>query len=486
MHPLKILFLTAEAAPFAKTGGLADVAGSLPKALARLGHDVRVVMPAFPPIEAAQHAGRLGVRPHPVTLRVPLGHAALPAGVLEATLPGSAVPVYFIAERNIFGERPWVYGYWDDAYRYSFFSRAALDLAVAALGWRPDVVHAHDWHAAPAITWLATAGQTDSRYAHLPTVFTIHNLMHQGNAPWGIFDYLGLLTHGLREERHGEVNFMARGIFHATMINTVSPTYAREIMTYEGGSGLDGLLRFRHFDVHGILNGLDYDQWNPAADRHLAAPFTADTIERRRENKRALQARAGLPQRDDLPLVAMITRLDWQKGLDITGHVLHRLMNNDAGEAQAVILGSGAPHYEAMLRHLAGYHNQKMTAFLGYDVELAQLIYGGSDLFLMPSLFEPCGLGQMIAMRYGSVPVVRATGGLADTVRDGVTGFTFNNYSAEDFWHALRGALYIYRHDPESWRAVQLRGLAGDFSWDTSARAYQQLYEWAIARVRGW
>jgi starch synthase len=482
---LKILLLSAEVAPFGKAGGLADVCGSLPKALAALGHDVRVVMPAYAAIEGAVHSGRNGVHVHPVSLNVPMGTGAEPAGVLEATLPGSNVPIYFIAERHRFGYRPFFYGYGDDPYRFAFFSRAALDLAIAALGWRPDVVHAHDWHAAPAITWLSTAGQMDPRYAGLPTVFTIHNLMHQGTAPWDVFRYLGLLTHGLAEEHYGEVNFMARGIFHATMINTVSPTYAREIMTWDGGSGLDALLRYRHFDVHGILNGLDYAVWDPTTDRHLAATFSADTLERRADNKRALQARAGLSQRD-LPLVAMVTRLDRQKGLDITGHVLHLLMNNHAGEAQCVVLGAGAPYYEDMLRHMAGYHREKMTAFFGYDPDLAPLLYGGSDVFLMPSLFEPCGLGQLIAMRYGSVPVVRATGGLADTVRSGVTGFTFDYYSADDCWNALRHALYIYRSDPDTWRMIQRQGMASDFSWPTSARAYQQLYEWAIARVRGW
>jgi starch synthase len=486
MRPLKVLFVSAEVAPFAKAGGLADVCGSLPKALAALGHDVRVVMPAYAPVEAAVPAGKWGVRPHPVTLRVPMGSGPEPAGVLETVLPVSAVPVYFIAEWHRFGGRPFFYGYGDDAYRFAFFSRAALDLVIAALGWRPDVVHAHDWHAAPAVTWLATAGQTDSRYAALPTVYTVHNLMHQGTAPWDVFRYLGLLTHGLYDERYGEVNFMARGIYHATMVTTVSPTYAREVMTREGGCGRDGLLRHRHLDVHGILNGLDYEVWNPAADRHLAATFDADTLDRRPANKAALQARAGLPQRADVPLVAMVTRLDAQKGLDISGHVFHLLMNGHAGEAQCVVLGSGAAHYEGMLRHLAGYHRERMTAFIGYDAELAPLIYGGSDLFLMPSLFEPCGLGQLIAMRYGAVPVVRATGGLADTVRAGVTGFTFPNYSAEDFWSALREALYIYRVDPEDWRAMQRKGMTSDCSWETSARAYQQVYEWAIARVRGW
>jgi starch synthase len=475
--------LSAEVAPFAKAGGLADVCGALPKALAGLGHDVRLVMPAYRPVELACHTGQHGVHARPLTLRVPLGRGTVPAGVLEATLPGSGVPIYFIAEQHRFGNRPFFYGYGDDAERFAFFSRAALDLAVAALGWRPDVVHAHDWHTAPAVTWLATAGQCDGRYAGLPTLYTIHNLWHQGTAPWGIFDYLGLLTHGLREERFGEVNFMARGIFHATMINTVSPTYAREILGWEGGCGLDGLLRHRQYDLHGILNGLDYEVWNPATDRHLAAPFDAGRLDRRAANKRALQARLGLPERD-VPLVGMVTRLDRQKGLDITGHVLHLLMNGFAGEAQAVVLGAGWPEYEGMLRHLAGYHRSKLAAVLGYDAQLAPLIYGGSDLFLMPSLFEPCGLGQLIALRYGAVPVVRATGGLADTVRPGVTGFTFASYSADACWNALQEALYLWRADPESWRALQTRGMAGDYSWETSARAYQQVYEWAIARVR--
>jgi starch synthase len=486
VQPLKVLSLSAEVAPFAKAGGLADVCGSLPKALAALGHEVRAVMPAYGPIEAALRAGKHGLHTHPVTLRVPVGRGIVAAGVLEATLPGSNVPVCFIAERNLFGDRPFFYGYGDDPYRFAFFGRAALDLIVAALGWRPDVVHAHDWHAAPAVTWLATAGQTDARYAGLPAVYTIHNLMHQGTAPWAVFDYLGLLTHGLTEERYGEVNFMARGIYHATMVSTVSPTYAREVMTREGGGGLDGLLRHRHFDVHGILNGLDYEVWNPATDRHLASAFDAQTLERRTANKRALQARAGLEVRDDVPLVGMVTRLDWQKGLDVTGHALHLLLNGHAGEAQCVVLGAGAAHYEGMLRHLADYHRSKMKAFFGYDPELAPLIYGGSDVFLMPSLFEPCGLGQLIAMRYGAVPVVRATGGLADTVRAGVTGFSFSHYSADDLWNALREALFIYRVDPESWRALQRKGMTSDYSWESSARAYQQLYEWAIARARGW
>lgn len=476
----KILFLSAEVAPFAKRGGLGDVAGSLPKALHALGHDVRVVMPAYRNIEQ----GVPGVEPMDLQLQVPMGHDRFAAGAFEGRLPGSDVPVYFVAEHQLF-DRDEIYGYGDDPYRFAFFSRAALDLSVAALEWRPDVVHANDWHTAPAVTWLATAGQADPRYRDMPTVFTIHNLAHQGRTDWEIFDYLGLQTHSLVEEPYGRVNFMARGIYHATKINTVSPTYAREILTPDGGAGLDGLLRHRSFDVHGILNGLDYDRWDPASDPRLPANYSVRNWEDRIENRRALQATFGLPQRDEVPLVAMVTRLDWQKGLDITGHVIHLLLNAHAGDAQFLVLGTGDSHYEEMFRRLADYHRDKMRAILEYNAQLAPLIYAGSDIFLMPSLFEPCGLGQLIAMRYGSVPVVRATGGLADTVADGITGFTFEHFSSDAFWNALQRAIQLYYGDKKVWSELQYRGMSADFSWERSAQGYEELYDWAIGRVHG-
>jgi starch synthase len=481
---LKILTIGAEAAPFAKTGGLGDVAGSLPIALRELGHDVRVVMPAYRSVEDAYRAGRLQLStPLPAGLLVPTSAGAIPVGVLEGQLPGSDVPIYFISEDSLFG-RPQIYGYGDDVYRFAFFSRAAMEF-IRAVGWRPDVVNAHDWHAAPAVTWLSTAGNRLDWFRGIPSVFTIHNLMHQGKTSWDIFDYLQLFTYRLNEEAYGEVNFMARGILHATLVNTVSPTYAREMMTPASGMGMDGLLRQRSADVYGILNGLDYSEWNPQTDRHLAQPFDIDHLDQRLANKRALQARAGLPQRDEVPLVAMVTRLDWQKGLDITGEVVHRLLNGFAGEAQFVVLGTGAPEYEQMLAQITGYHREKGHAFLTYAADLAPLIYGGSDLFLMPSRFEPCGLGQLIAMRYGSVPVVRATGGLADTVQDGVTGFTFYQYHVNDFWQAVQRAIYIYRVDQDTWQRIQQHGMQADYSWARSALGYQQLFDWAIARVRG-
>lgn len=473
----KILFISAEVAPYAKTGGLGDIGGSLPIALQAMGHDVRVVMPAYRNIEA----GYPGVEVLPWLLDVPLGAGILKAGVFGGTLPNSDVPVYFIAEQSLF-RRPQIYGYDDDAYRFAFFSVAAMQL-IPALEWKPDVIHAHDWHTAPALTWLATAGQGFEMFRGIASIFTIHNLAHQGRAPWQIFDYMGVISHGLSEEGFGEVNFMARGIYHATMVNTVSPTYAREIMTREGGAGLDGLLRHRSYDVHGILNGLDYDAWNPATDGRIASQFDTTHMEQRLHNRRALQARLNLPQKDDIPLVAMVTRLDWQKGMDITGHVIHLLMNGFAGDAQFVLLGTGAAQYEHMFASLASYHRDKMSAYLDYDANLAPLIYAGSDMFLMPSLFEPCGLGQLIAMRYGSVPIARATGGLVDTVQDGLTGFLFQDYNSDAFWQAMQRAIYVYNVDKVRWQQIQRQGMMADFSWERSAQGYQQLYTWAIART---
>lgn len=476
--PLRILFLTAEAAPFAKTGGLGDIGGSLPKALRAMGHDVRVFMPAYRSIES----GFPGVQSMPLQLNVPTGSGIIQAGAFESKLPGSDVPVYFIAQQSLFN-RDNIYGYWDDPYRFAFFSRAAFALT-EAIDWIPDLLHAHDWHAAPGVVWMTTAGQANPRYHNVGSVFTIHNLAHQGKASWNVFDYLQLYTHSLNEEAYGEVNFMARGIYHANIVNTVSPSYAREIMTSEGGAGLDSLLRYRQGDLHGILNGLDYDEWNPAADKRLPVNFDQDILEAREENRRALQATVGLPQVPGIPILAIISRLDWQKGLDLMGHPIHLLMNGYAGRAQFIVLGTGNPQYEDMFSRLASYHRDKMAAYIGYHAGLAPLIYAGSDMFLMPSLFEPCGLGQMIAMRYGSVPIVRATGGLADTVHDGITGFSFYELSADALWNAIQRATYIYNVDKESWRRIQLNGMNTDFSWQRSAQGYQQLYEWAIAQKR--
>lgn len=482
--PRRILVLSAEVAPFAKTGGLGDVAGALPKALASLGHDVRVVMPAYQEQERAARSGDGGFGQLPGGLTVHTGAGPLQAGVFRTTLPGSDVPLYLIAESALF-DRPSVYGYDDDPYRFAFFSLAALQLT-EVLGWRPDVVHAHDWHAAPAVMWLGTSGRRDPRFRGVASVFTIHNLAHQGRSSRRVLRYLGADGPPLVEESGwDEVNFMARGIFHATQVNTVSPTYAREIMTKDGGNGLDPLLRARREDVHGILNGLDVDVWNPATDNRLAQTFDVASAERRVANKLALQDRLGLERDPRIPMVAMVTRLDAQKGMEISGHVIHLLMSGLAGDAQFVVLGTGAQRYEDAFAHLAAYHPRKMAAVLTFASDLAPQIYAGSDLFLMPSLFEPCGLGQLIAMRFGSVPVVRSTGGLADTVRDGGTGFTFEAFTAEAFWLALQRALLVYNTDADGWARLRRNGMSADFSWSGAAQAYAELYERALSRAGG-
>jgi starch synthase len=439
-------------------------------------------MPAYREQERAAAAGGQGFEALPGGLIVPTGAGPIPAGVLRTHLPGSEVPVDLIAERNLF-DRPTLYGYDDDPYRFAFFSRAALELT-AATGWRPDVVHAHDWHAAPAVMWLDTAGAGDGRFGRMATIFTIHNLAHQGRSSRRVARYLGVDAPPMIEEGGwDEVNFMARGIHHATLVNTVSPTYGREIMTPAGGHGLDALLRSRHNDVHGILNGLDTDVWDPTADPKLAATFDAARPERRLANKLALQERVGLPRNENVPLVAMVSRLDDQKGMQITGHVIHLLMSGLAGEAQFVVLGTGAQVYEDGFAHLAAYHPRKMAAILAFSPAVAPLIYGGSDLFLMPSLFEPCGLSQLIAMRYGSVPVVRRTGGLADTVRDGETGFTFDAFTENAFWTALQRALLVFNTDAQAWARLRRNGMNANFSWGESAHRYVQLYEWALGRL---
>ncbi|MFT7584770.1 MAG: starch synthase [Cellvibrionaceae bacterium] len=473
---MKILFISAEVYPFAKRGGLADVVGSLPKELEKMGHEVRIVMPAYGMIEQGYADGSLDIRPMALELNVQVEGKFIETGVFIGELPGTKIEVYFIANEMLLG-RDEIYGYDDDAYRFAFFSKASLQFMVESLVWQPDVLHAHDWHIAPAVTWLATAGQADPRYKDIKSLFTIHNLAHHGKASWHIFSYLQLHSHSLTEEAYDEVNFMARGIFHATKINTVSPTYADEIMTQAGGTGLDGLLRYRKSDVSGILNGLDTVVWNPAKDQNLVARYSAGKLHPRKKNKAKLQEMLGLEVNPDIPLMAMISRLDYQKGLDLMGEVVYRLLEGECGPVQIVLLGSGQPEYEEMFRQFAQSYPDNMAAVFAYRADLAPLIYAGSDMFLMPSLFEPCGLGQLISMRYGSIPVVRATGGLADTVTDEETGFVFDDYATDSFWRAVQRATYTFNLDKAKWTKMQKNGMRQDFSWVSSAMQYVALYE---------
>ena len=474
---LKILFLAAEAVPFAKVGGLADVAGSLPKAIRALGHDVRLMMPRYGTIRSNQfHLEKIG-DPFPI----PVGPGEEHVHLIGSTLDGE-VPVYLLWNELYFSSRDRVYGFEDDAQRFAVFGRASL-AALHLLDWKPDVIHANDWHTGIVPAWLNTVGRRDDFYRDMATLFTIHNLAYQGIAGRLILTFAQMehLKH-LTVEQPGTVNWMAQGVTHADLINTVSKQYAQEILTAEMGMGLDPLLRERQDRLFGVLNGIDYEQWNPAADLNIPHRFDVKSLDRRVANKTALQQQVRLPVRPEVPLVGMVTRLDGVKGMDLMEPVLEWLLGRGA---QFVLLGTGQPQYHEMFERVQARFPDGMRACLKFDTVLARRIYAGADMFLMPSGVEPCGLGQMIAMRYGCVPVVRATGGLADTVTDYTakrgrgTGFTFTDYTPEACQDALERALKVY-DNKRAWRRLQQRGMAVDFSWSASAQEYVKLYRRAI------
>ena len=479
--PLKILFLAAEAVPFAKVGGLADVAGSLPRAIRALGHDVRLMIPCYGTIRSDRF--RLEKIGEP--LPIPLGPGVENVYLVGSTL-GGKVPVYLIRDEHYFSSRDQVYGFEDDAQRFTVFGRGALAV-LRSLDWQPDVIHANDWHTGVVPTWLNKAGQDDPFYSDIATLFTIHNLTYQGITGRLILTFAQMeYVQHLSVEQPGMVNWMAQGIANADLINTVSRRYAQEILTPEMGMGLEPLLQERKERLFGVVNGIDYEQWNPATDPHIPHRFDAGTLDRRVANKTALQQQARLPMRPEVPLVGMVTRLDQVKGIGLMEPVLEWLLER---EAQFILLGTGSPQYHQMFEQVQARFPNRMRACLKFDGVLARRIYAGADIFLMPSGLEPCGLGQMIAMRYGCVPVVRATGGLADTVADYTarrgrgTGFTFVDYTPEACQDALARALKVYGKKP-AWRRMQRRGMSSDFSWAASAKEYTRLYRRAM-KVHG-
>ncbi len=480
--PLKVLFLSAEVVPFAKTGGLADVAGALPKAIHALGHDIRVAMPRYGRVSIE----KFGLTPVTGPFPVPMDNSAEPATILQGTIDG--VPVYFVDNAKYY-DRDSIYMYPDDAERFIFFARASLEMC-RQLHWVPDVIHLNDWHTAIVANWLKTIYASDPFWSHTATVYTIHNLAYQGIFGYRVLEIAGLADHGfiahpdVAPHINEVVDMMARGILFADIINTVSETYAQEILTKELGEGLDPILRDRRDRLFGILNGIDTAVLNPATDPYIAANFDIHSLEKRAVNKAALQREAKLAERPDAPLIGAISRLADQKGFDLISAIMDPLVRNL--DVQFVLLGTGEQRYHELFQGLAARYPQQVAVFLTFNTPLAQRIYAGSDMFLMPSRYEPCGLGQMIAMRYGSVPVVRATGGLADTVKDfnPVTGegngFTFVPYDSMALYTALVRAAETYRHR-DVWRRLQLRGMSADFSWNASARKYVDLYYRALA-----
>lgn len=486
---LKILYLSAECVPFAKTGGLADVAGALPKAIRRLGHDIRVIMPRYGRVDVA----RFDLKTVLGELPVPMDERNEPAKILLGSVGSgpAQTPVYFVDSPRYF-DRQGIYMYPDDAERFIFFSRAALEMC-KALGWQPDVIHCNEWHTALIPNWLKTIYQSDPFYQPIATVYTAHNLEYQGIFGQRILEIAGLADLGfiahpdVAPDLNYVVDLMARGFLFADIINTVSPTYAREILTPEHGQRLDPILRDRRDRLFGILNGIDTEAYNPATDPDIAAQFSLNNLEARPANKAALQAEAGLPVRSDAPLIGVISRLTDQKGFDLISAIADPMLRYT--RCQFVVMGTGDPRYHEMLTSLRARYPEQVAVFFTFNRPLEQRIYAGSDIFLMPSRFEPCGLNQMVAMRYGVAPVVHAVGGLADTVRDFNPetgeghGFTFVEYDAMALFAAVIRATEAYRHR-QVWEQLVRRCMAIDFSWDRSAQAYVDLYFRAVVARR--
>ena len=469
---MQIVFAAAEAAPYAKVGGLADVAGSLPQALAALGHDVTLYVPLHKTIDRAKFQ---------ITERAPSRSVLYGKAKLRVSYPSvvrDGVRVVFVRNDRRIG-RGRVYGEPDDAKRYAFFCRAVFeDLRDSP----PDVVHAHDWHAALLVPLVARARVLTAT----STVFTIHNLAYQGRTDKSVLTLIGLPRARLPVEDPGEANPMARAVASADIVSTVSERYAKEILTDEFGEGLQGMLRARRRRLHGIVNGIDTVAFDPATDRHIAATYGADDPSGKAECKAALRAEGGLRTDPRAPVFGIVGRLVEQKGIDLLTASAPGLL--EAG-GQLVVLGTGDPAYEAKWKALASRYTGKLWLTLGFDAALAQRIYAGSDLFLMPSRFEPCGLGQLISFRYGTIPVVHEVGGLAETVRDvdrdGArgNGVSFAGYSPAALDDAIVRAMRRYRASPEAWTELVRRVMREDHSWSASAKRYVELYRTA-RRVR--
>lgn len=471
---MNVLFATSEAVPLAKTGGLADVAGALPKALRQAGTEARVILPKYDtiPWTLAQRFRKID------EFMVQLGWRTQYCGLLEGEVDGV---VYYLIDNEFYFHRGGLYGYGDDPERFVFFSIAVLE-AARRMDIRWDVLHCHDWQTGLIPFLLKRRYFADERLSSVRTVFTIHNLRYQGVfGKQEMMDLIGMgpeifAWDGL--EHDGAANCMKGGLLYADKLTTVSPTYAEEIKTEYYGEGLDGILRMRAGDLAGIVNGIDTELFDPMNDEAISVPYL-DSLERKRQNKLALQKELGLPQREDVPVIGIVSRLVEQKGFDLIDGVFGELLEEDM---QLAVLGSGEWKYEEMFRSASHTRYDKVSIATGFNDGLARRIYAGSDLYLMPSQFEPCGLSQLLALRYRSVPIVRETGGLKDTVQpyDEYTGrgngFSFASYNAHDMLFTIRRALHFYR-EPAAWEAIVRNGAGDDYSWNRSARSYIDLYE---------
>ncbi|MHB8482614.1 MAG: glycogen synthase GlgA [Nitrospiria bacterium] len=486
---MRILYASSEVFPFIKTGGLADVGGSLPIALERLGHEVKVIMPKYSVIPGDQwdikkvkdFTLRFAEKDHFLTL-------------WTSRLPGTSVEFLFLSS-PLFFNHPGLYGkngkdHSDNLEGFSLFSRAVLE-APKILNWKPDILHANDWQTALIFAYLKTHLRKEPLFQKMGTLFTIHNMAYQGLFPGSDFSKLDLPRNTFTPdtlEFYGQINFLKGGLIFAEILNTVSSTYSLEILTPEFGHGLEGVLQKRRNDLFGVINGADYQKWDPAHDPFLPRCYSAGSLEGKSICKKKLQRRCKFPEKD-VPLVGIISRLTVQKGIDLVLEILGELMHLDL---QLVILGVGEPDLQERLQEGASRFKERLSVHLTFDESFAHRIEAGADLFLMPSRYEPCGLNQIYSLRYGTIPVVRKTGGLADTIIDATpsnilsgkaTGFIFDTASPLSLLTTLRLALLLYKDLP-LWNKLVQTAMAVDFSWDHSAGEYVKLYELALKRVK--
>ena len=467
---MKVLYAASEAYPFAMSGGLADVAGALPKALRKRLIGCRVVLPLYEKIPQQLREKMQFV----TSITVPVAWRRQYCGIFEAHLDGV---IYYLLDNQYYFKRDALYGYYDDAERFTFFSRAVLEM-IPHIHFVPDVIHCNDWQTALIPIFLDYFYRGIEEYKNIKTVFTIHNIQYQGKYGTELIpDVLGTPAEAMDVLTYDNcVNFMKAGIERADRVTTVSPTYASEILDPWYSHGLDTILRERRWKLTGIVNGIDTDVYNPAADPMIFKTFDADHLKDKAVNKRELQKLLGLPERDDVPLVGMVSRMVSHKGFDLVKQCFEGLLGE---EVQFAILGNGEWEYETFFHAMQERHGDKVGLRLGFIPDLAHKIYAGADLFLMPSMSEPCGLAQMVALRYGTIPVVRRTGGLADTITDSGlgegNGFTFDEYDADAMKHALLRAVAGYQNR-KGWQILVKRAMACDNSWSRSAGEYIRLY----------
>ncbi len=467
---MKVLFASSEAYPFAMSGGLADVAGSLPKALRKRLIGCRIVMPLYSCISDELRQKMTFI----TSITVSVAWRRQYCGIFEAHLDGV---IYYFIDNQYYFKREGLYGHYDDAERFAFFSRAVLDI-IPHIGFTPDIIHCNDWQTALIPVYLNSMYRGQEIYDNIKTVFTIHNIQYQGKYGRELNgDVLGLPYESESlVEYDGCVNFMKGAIQCADKVTTVSPTYAHEILDPYYSHGLDGILKQFTYKLTGIVNGIDYDVYNPETDSLIYKNYTVDDLENKAYNKQMLRKETGLPERADAPVIGIVTRLVKHKGLDLVKCVFEELLRADL---QFVILGSGEWEFETFFHEMASKYPDKVALRLGFNPQLAHKIYAGADIFLMPSQSEPCGLAQMVALRYGTIPIVRQTGGLNDTVSDSGdgegNGFTFKSYNAHDMENTVWRAIAGYK-DKEGWDILRRRAMQCDNSWGISANAYIRLY----------